>query len=312
MKGRKSSKESTSHLFNRYVWLVDLIYRTGGITYEEINERWMRSQLNDLGEELPLRTFHNHRNAVMQMFDINIECDKRGGYKYYIENSEDMKRGGVRSWLLNTFAVNNLINESHKLKSRIQFEHIPSGQKYLTPIIEAMRDGLVLEIGYHPFWYEPITVTLHPYFIKVFKQRWYVIGYNPYKDDVRIYSLDRIESITVTDEKFTMPADFVPEDYFANCYGIDHKDNPQRVVLKTSVYQAKFIRALPMHHSQKEEETTEEYSVFSYYMCPNTYDFKQAILSLMAEVEVLEPVSLRNEISEIIKNISAKYRRRNA
>lgn len=72
----------------------------------------MRSQMNESGEELPLRTFHNHRNAVMQMFDINIECDKRGGYKYYIENSEDMERGGVRQWLLNTFAVNNRTGRS--------------------------------------------------------------------------------------------------------------------------------------------------------------------------------------------------------
>ena len=92
------------------------------ITFEEINERWMRSQLNETGDEIPLRTFHNHRKAIEQMFDINIECDKRDGYVYYIENSEDMERGGVRSWLLNTFAVNNLINESHKIKERIQFE----------------------------------------------------------------------------------------------------------------------------------------------------------------------------------------------
>lgn len=75
------------------------------------------------------------------MFDINIECNRKAGYIYYIENSDDMERGGVRSWLLNTFAVNNLINESHKLKHRILFENIPSGQKFLTQIIEAMRDG---------------------------------------------------------------------------------------------------------------------------------------------------------------------------
>lgn len=306
-KGRSSSKENTSHLFNRYVWLVDIIYRLGRVTFEEINERWIRSELNYTGEELPLRTFHNHRNAVMQMFDINIECDRRAGYTYFIENSDDMERGGVRQWLLNTFAVNNLINESHKLKSRIQFENIPSGQQYLTPIIEAMRNGVVLEVRYHPFWYEPITMKLHPYFIKVFKQRWYVIGYNPYKDDVRIYALDRIEGLTLTDEKFTMPEDFVPEDYFVNCYGIDHKDNPQRVVLKMSAYQAKFTRALPLHHTQQEEETTEDYSLFSYYLCPHTYDFKQAIMSLMTEVEVLEPLSLRNEISEITHEIKMKY-----
>ncbi len=307
---RQTSKDTTSNLFNRYVWLVDLIHRTGRISFEEVNERWMRSSLNETGEELPLRTFHNHRAAVQQMFDINIECDRRAGYVYYVENSDDMERGGVRSWLLNTFAVNNLINESHKLKNRIQFEHIPSGQKYLTPIVEAMRDGIVLEVVYHPFWLdEPFTMRLHPYFVKVFKQRWYVIGLSPYKGDVRIYALDRIEDLHLTDERFEMPADFEAEDYFTNCYGIAvDGGTPERTVLKANPFQAKYLRALPLHHSQQEEETTNEYSVFSYFIAPHAYDFKQAIISLMGEVEVLAPLSLRDELRGIASNIAEKYK----
>lgn len=258
-------------------------------------------------EQITLRTFHNHRKAIEQMFDINIECDKRGGYVYYIENSDDMERGGVRSWLLNTFAVNNLINESHKLKSRIQFEHIPSGQKYLTPIIEAMRDNAVLRITYHPYWNDAFTTTIHPYFVKVFKQRWYVIGLNDYIGEIQIYALDRIETLEVTGDRFSMPADFEPEDYFTHCYGIDHQDNPLRVVLKASAYQTKFLRALPLHHTHVEEKTTDDYSIFSYYLCPHTYDFKRVVLALMTEAEVLEPQALRDEIGNIVVDMAAKY-----
>lgn len=128
---RQSSKESTARLFHRYVWLVDLIDRYNNrITFEELNERWLNNSMSG-GEDLPLRTFHNHRKAIEELFDINIECDKRNGYTYYIENGEDMERSGVRQWLLNTFAVNNLINESRKLKHRILFEQIPSGQQFL-------------------------------------------------------------------------------------------------------------------------------------------------------------------------------------
>lgn len=156
-------------LFNRYIWLVDTIYRADGITFEEINEKWTRSSMSG-GEDLPLKTFHNHRKAIEDIFDINIVCDKKNGYRYHIENADDMKRGGVRTWLLNTFAVNNLINESHHLKRRIMFEQIPSGQKYLTPIIEAMRDGRALEMTYKSFWRQSRYDTeVEPYFIKVFK-----------------------------------------------------------------------------------------------------------------------------------------------
>jgi hypothetical protein len=71
--------------------------------------------------ELPLRTFHNHREAIREQFGIDIECDKNNGYVYYIENKDDMEQGVMRTWLLNTFAVNNLINESYKLSCLRKF-----------------------------------------------------------------------------------------------------------------------------------------------------------------------------------------------
>ena len=79
----------TKDLFDKYIWLVDIIYRSGKITFEEINERWLRSKLSD-GMDIPLRTFHNWRAAIEQIFDININCNRKGGYYYYIENVEDI------------------------------------------------------------------------------------------------------------------------------------------------------------------------------------------------------------------------------
>ena len=88
----------TKDLFDKYIWLVDTIYRAGKITFEEINERWLRSRLSE-GEDIPLRTFHNWRIAIEQVFDININCNRKGGYYYYIENADDMQKGGIpKGW----------------------------------------------------------------------------------------------------------------------------------------------------------------------------------------------------------------------
>ena len=202
---RGSSKSNTAVLFNRYVWLVDTIYRAGRLSFEEINERWVRSSLNDTGEELPLKTFHNHKNAIQQVFDISIACDRRAGYLYYIENAEDMKRGGVRTWLLNTFAVNQLVNESGRLKRRILFEEIPSGQRYLTQIIEAMRDSRTLELTYQSFWSDTArTVEVAPYCVKVFHLRWYVVARSLDDNNIRIYALDRIHALRTTEHPLVM------------------------------------------------------------------------------------------------------------
>ena len=295
-------------LFNRYIWIVDTIYRKGRLTFEEINEKWLRNEMSG-GRELPLRTFHTHRNAIEEMFDINIECDRRNGYLYYIENREDMERGGVRSWLLNTFAVNSLINESHKLKSRILFEQIPSGQRYLTPVIEAMRDELTVEMTYQSFWRdEPNTFEVEPYCVKIFKQRWYVVAGNPYYNTIRIYSLDRIQDLRITDRPFHFPEDFSPESYFEHAFGIIIEDGIEPCTVQLKVYgkQRKYLQTLPLHHSQEEIETAEDYSVFSYYLAP-TFDFRQEILSHGEGIEALSPDWFRDDMKETVHKMEKFY-----
>ncbi|MBM6658800.1 WYL domain-containing protein [Bacteroides gallinaceum] len=297
----------TKDLFDKYIWLVDTIYRAGKITFEEINERWLRSRLSE-GEDIPLRTFHNWRIAIEQVFDININCNRKGGYYYYIENADDMQKGGVRNWLLNTFAVNNLINESHHLKRRILFEEIPSGRKYLTSVIEAMRDGLEIELYYQSYWYEePSTYTLQPYCIKVFKQRWYVIGFCKERNNIRTFSLDRIQQLTTLDAKFVYPKDFDPEAYFADYFGI-MIENKKLETIRIKVYgmHVQYIRALPLHRSQCEIETTVDYSIFEYRMKP-TLDFRQELLSRGADVEVLAPLTFREEMIQSVEKMSSLY-----
>jgi hypothetical protein len=293
-----------SNLFNRYIWLVDTIYRSGKITFDELNQKWLRNDLSG-GKMIPLRTFHNHRIAIEEMFDINIECDK-STYDYFIDNVEDMQRGGVRSWLLNTFAVNNLINESHKLKSRIQFENIPSGQKFLTSIIEAMRDGLKLRVSYQSFWMKtPAVFDVEPYLIKVFKQRWYLVGRS---DKLRIYALDRLQKCETTNESFKLPANFNAEVYFQDCYGIINVEDviAQDVTVRVAAYQANYLRALPLHHTQSETDITETHSTFRLHLKP-TFDFRQELLSLGEDVEVLQPDWFRQEIKQIIDKMSDIY-----
>lgn len=305
MKHKSSSKSNAGILFNRYVWLVDTIYRAGRISFEEINERWLRSSLNDTGEDLPIKTFHNHKNAIQQMFDIDIVCDRRDGYVYYIEHAEDMERGGVRTWLLNTFAINHLINESHHLKRRILFEEIPSGQRYLTAIIEAMRDSRVVELAYCNFWNtEASTFEVEPFCVKVFRQRWYLVARSVISGGIRIYSLDRIERLRSTERSFELPDEFDASSYFADSFGviIDPEYDVERVRVRIGGIQRKYIRTLPLHASQRECEISEDGSVFEFRLYP-TVDFQQELLTHAvnadSEMEILEPQWLREQIKNI-------------
>ena len=301
-----------ANLFNRYIWLVDNILRAGerGITLEEINRRWMRSQYNETCEAYPERSFHRHKNAIKEMFDIDIECDKRTGC-YTIANADDMNQGGVRTWLLNTFAVNNLINESHQLKRRILFEEIPSGQRFLTTIIEAMRDGLTVMLTYQSFSRnEPSTFEVHPYCVKVFKQRWYLVAYSPWYDAMRIYALDRVFEVETTETAFKLPKNFDAKEYFADSFGIivDENYKVEPVEVKVMGNQREYIRTLPLHQSQQEIETAEEYSVFAFHLRP-TFDFQQELRRYGSAVEVLSPQWLREEFVAETARIAEIYKR---
>lgn len=304
------AKQSSAQLFRCYIWLVDTIYTAGHISRADIDRKWAQNYtLNDMHESaIPERTFHNWRHAIEDLFQINIECDRKLGRTYYIEDADDLERGGVRNWLVNTFAINNLINESHHLKHQILFEKIPSGLTYLTPIIEAMRDHLAIRITYQRFVdtdsYERI---LEPYCVKVFKQRWYMVAKRVDKNELRVYALDRIQSFEVLDQSYKIPSTFDGEEYFRNCYGVSGMDKqPEHIEIRVDAYQANYLRTLPLHSSQQETDRQEQYSIFKFYLVPS-FEFKQALRAHAPNLLVLEPASLREEMINETNWLKQRY-----
>lgn len=298
------------NLFLRYVWLVSLLYRYKRMTLREINERWLHTDYSG-GVPIPRRTFHCHREKIQELFDINIECDRRTS-EYYIEDCQTLANDKIRSWLLETFSVNNLAAEQQHLHDRILLEKIPSGEIYLTSVIEAMRDSRIIKFTYKSFTdAAPHDVYLQPYFVKVFRQRWYVIGYTSAYNGIRTYSIDRFENIEVTKESFEYPSDFIPEEYFDGCFGIMYSNLPcESVVLKVGSVQAGYFKTLPLHETQKTVSDTETHTVFKYEM-KITNDLIKEILSYGADVEVISPQSLRSKIEKHLSAALQKYKKHN-
>lgn len=303
----KASRITAVSLVKRYVWLVDTIRNAGQITFDGINEKWRNSSLNETKDDLPLRTFHHHRKAIITFFGIKIDCHKNNGYTYFIEDFGDIEQQTLISWLLNSASVNNMICESRDLKDRILVEPISGGQAYLAPIIDAMRNGVCLELTYKSFKHEAAGVfVIEPYCLKMFHQRWYLLGMS---DKLRIYALDRVRFLVATDKTFVFPDDFDATSYFINCFGIINYGQPEKIMIKVfkEENKDKYLESLPLHYSQKVEMETDDFTLFSYYIQP-TYDFRQELLSFGSEIEVLSPKWFRDEISEIVENQVLLYR----
>ena len=294
--------------FKRYIWLLDTIQRYGSITLEDLKAKWERSSVNDEGKPLADRTFANYKANIEQIFDIEIRCDRTTN-EYYIYNEDDLDGNSIRDWMLNSLSLRNLLNESAGLHDRIVLEDVPSSHRFLTSVIDSMRDNNKLCVSYkgHSMT-EYMDMVIHPYSIRLFKRRWYLIAYSEYSKGIRLYMLDRAMSVNVLDEVFEMPEDFDAEGYFEDFYGVRRSDDAkQKVVIKVSSRIRDLIRTVPLHKSQEEIETSKEYSLFEYYMIPN-FDFKQEIISYLDSLEVIEPLSLRKEIGRTMLDVYLKYR----
>ena len=172
--------------FDRYVWLIETINRNGHIPFKEISYLWSRSKVNTIGESyLPERTFHNHIEAIYDTFGIEIKCDRSLGY--YIANDDDLESNGIRQWMLNSLSLNNLMKESRDMRDRIILENIPSSQRWLTALVDAIKDQKAIEMTYQSFFStEPNTFEAHPWCLKLFRQRWYLLARSEAYDEPRI------------------------------------------------------------------------------------------------------------------------------
>ena len=307
------SNERGQSLISKYVWVIDTIYREGKITFSDLNKKWLDTDFSR-GMKIPKRTFDNWKDAIADMFGIDIVNENCGKYHYYIENREDIDGNGLRSWIYKTFSIGNTLSNCLSIKDRIVLESVPSGRVYLQTIVDAMKENRVLSISYKSYFNDKEdTFDVQPYCIKLFRQRWYLVarGTNPkyYKQGPRIYSLDRIRQISATEKTFEMPDEWNANDFFDGCFGIipDRNEKIISVKLKVSATQANYLRDLPIHESQIELERNDDYSIFGYRLRA-TYDFIQEILHNREEVEVLEPQSLRKAIKSVIADMMEKYK----
>lgn len=294
------------NLISKYIWVVDTIERYGSITREKLNELWMKSEFSN-GEPLPRRSFYNYRTGIADTLGIDIEFNP-ATYEYYIANDGTAAASKRQQWLLDSVSISGMITSSTDLSSRILLEYVPSAREFLPVIIDAMRQNNRIQFTYKS--YKRVNpqpgITIEPYFVKIFHQLWYVIGYNIDDKMIKTYSLDRMKDVKILNKKFKFPRNFEPDEFFADCYGITtNQDEPKRIVIKAESTQAKYLRALPLHPSQQ-EEIHDKYSIFS-YMMRNTYDLRERLLSHGSSIEVLEPPELKAQIIDEMRHALDNY-----
>ncbi len=293
-----------AQIFHQYIWIIDTLMAYKRLTFEELNQKWQQDCIAE-GNSLARSSFNRHRDAILDMFGIIIDCEPRT-YKYYIGNPEVLADDSIEHWLYSTLSVHGVLADSASIKDRVILESVPAGEHHLQPILRAMRSSRCLKMGYRKFGTEGYVKTICPYALKRFHQRWYLLALNDERQ-MRIYGLDRMTMVEQTDEAFEMPADFSPQDYFAEYFGVLTVDEPlAHVVIRAHRFTPNYLRTLPLHHSQRELNSTPDYTDFSFDIRP-TADFLSQLLYHGDGIEVLEPLSLRERMRRMVSETLKRY-----
>lgn len=293
--------------FKEYIWLVNTIRRARRISFAEIQDRWLDTEISG-GVEFARSTFNRHKDAIQDIFGINIDCDRKDGYKYYIGNESVLHEDSVQNWIVSTMSVNDIISESKALHDRIELQRIPCDE-YLQTCINAMKKKVRVAVKYRKYGSDQVSsVDFEPYCLKLFNQRWYVLAHfhrdatleKEERDYFAVYSFDRMLDMALTDVRFEVRGDFDAQEYFSECFGVVAGDGTpaQRVVLRAYGMQRYYLHDLPLHHSQREIGQGEDYTDFEYYVRP-TYDFCGHVLGLANQLKVICPQSLADRISQM-------------
>ena len=284
---------------------MDTLTRYERLTRKQLNRLWMRSPLSN-GEPLPERTFYHYRRAIEENFHIDIACDSQG--RYYIDRDNSRQSRAFTNWMLDSYAVSNAIKGSDAPMDRVEIEDVPSAREFLPVVLDAIRNSHKIEFTYAGFNRSRAErgIRYEPYFLKRYKQRWYMIGLKVKSGDIRTYALDRVKELKTLDEPFVKPADLELNDLFGNIVGVtSSKADVRTVRLQATPTQAKYFRALPLHPSQ-DEALHDDYSVFTYRLKLN-YELAHEILSLGDAVKVLEPPELKAMVVMQLKSALQQY-----
>ena len=298
---------------SRYLLILKRLRSKPYSTFEELqayfdNQVEYLQMLDDtLSIGFSKRTFQRDLREIRNIFGIDIEYSKT--HKGYFISQSEMENMNFQR-MMEGFDLFNSLNLAQDLKPFVHLENRrPQGTENLYGILHAIKNKLLVKFAYHKFWEDtPSTRTAEPYALKEFKNRWYVLALDKSDESIKSFALDRLTNLDILKESFDYPKAFDIEEYYRYCFGIisPNGKEAEEIVLSFDPYQGKYIKSLPLHHTQQilidnEKELQVKLNLYI------TFDFVMELLSYSDSLKVIKPASLVQEIKEAHAKAAGQY-----
>ena len=291
------------------LYLIDLLSRRGPMSLKEINDHYQYSSLYD-GEIIP-RTFARYKDYIAETFPCYIDYNQSTNQYFLKRYHQYGQDESLYNYLLSAYHIEGMSELAVKHRDKVKLLDAPTGVENVQIILEAIDKQKGIECVYYSF--DRATKKqqlLIPYFLKTWEQRWYLAAEpDNHHHGISIFALERMDNIRLTEKKMLPSNDVTADEYWEGSFGVNHSDNqvPEQIVIKAYGAQAEYIRALPIHESQKELERTDEYTIFEYHIVP-CFNLFQQLLWHREKLEIIEPIKMREEMKKIVQNIISLYK----
>ena len=291
------------------------------------------------GSDICDSTIEKDMFAMRMEFDAPIKYSKREkGYFYEEESysidqiplSEDdiaaikfatntlMQFRDVSIFKQFGFAIDKIFDRVHiannptddSVENFVQFESVAttSGSEMLPDLLKAIKDKLIVTFTYTNFASGKVKDReVLPLLLKEYANRWYLISFNPEKNKIMTFGLDRIDKLELTANHFLDKFDFDADNYFKHSLGITANDeSPVEVIIKIDKIGSKYLQSQPLHSSQKLIKEGNNRDSFQLNVILSE-ELKRTILSYGSQIEVISPSNLRQAVLDTISEMVENY-----
>jgi len=292
-----------------YSLIINLLQSKKEVTLREIMDYLAANDVS-----ISQRTLERYIQELRDEYDVISDCNRATNrYSFNEENPENLNKLLHLIHLVNS---SELLMESIKNKDKtlscLAFETNEeyAGSINLEPIYSAIVQSRIISFDHENFEHNKIKHhTIKPYLLKEYNSKWYVVGVFTDSDQVRIFGLDRISNIKISDKTFEKTDQDRILKLFDFLIGLVYDmDKPTSVEISVTPGQAKYFKKSPLHDTQEIVSETEKEVIFSYYLIPNR-ELQRLILGYSSQVKVIKPEWFVKQMKEQIEEMAVLYKK---
>jgi predicted DNA-binding transcriptional regulator YafY len=298
---------SNYSILRRYSLILDKLDNSHFPTKQDLVDFMHRH-----GFEVAERTVSRDLERLRHDFAVEIEYDnyKRG---YFINEGKSLYLDSFVRFLELSSTANVLADSLRDSREAINYISFAAqgklkGISHLQSLLKAVQQNREISFTYQRFDRDDeYRVRMRPMLLKEYQYRWYVTGHVLPDQQVRIFGLDRMSELEVTDQVFDASHREQIRELFDSVVGLNYSDHElTEIKLAVTAHQWPYLKTLPLHESQELVSEEKDQIILKVNLRPN-YEFKQRILMLGEHVEVLEPTWFREEVAETLREALGRY-----